>query len=173
MCPAPVKTAAIPDDIRSCSRVIIETNAWLVGIPLNPLAMYWWGAFTEWCVAADAGVFADYADLGCLIVFRSRTTRFRWALHSATGEFRNSNNRRASWSGFLMRNPDVAAGLMKALAKLDPSDPLPLRPLVLGLSYLIELVRQRARGDPIATMHLEEMEGAAMRALDYVPELIR
>ena len=71
-----------------------------------------------------------------------------------------------------MRNPDVVAGLMKALAKLDPSDPLPLRPLVLGLSYLIELVRQRAREDPIATMHLEEMEGAAMRALDYVPELI-
>lgn len=102
----------IPEDVRAESRIVIESERWTVGMPLTPNAMFWWGAFTHWCVAADSALFADYVERGPLVIFRSRQTSFRWALHPVTGEFRNVNNRRASWSGFVMRNPDIAAGLL-------------------------------------------------------------
>lgn len=157
----------LPDDIREQSRIILHSRNWLVGIPQTPNAMFWWGAFTEWCVAADQGLFNDYNERGPLIVFRSRDTSFRWALHPTTKEFRNAGNRRVSWSGFLMRNPEVAASLLLALPNIRLREMPPMQPLVLGLSALVELVRHSAHDNPIAAMHLEEMEGAAMRALDY------
>lgn len=157
----------IPDDVRVESRIDMETGGWVVGMPLTPHAMYWWGAFTEWCAAADPGLFADYIERGPLIIFRSRQTSFRWALHSVTGEFRNSRNRRASWSGFVMRNPDIAANLLTALPNLAPNAPPPIPPLLHGLSALADLVRHHSRNNPIVVMHLEEVEGAVMRALDY------
>jgi hypothetical protein len=80
--------------------------------------MYWWGSFTNWCTASESSFFYDYTAKGPLIVFRSRTTSFRWLLHPATGEFRDYRNKRASWSGFLMRNTDVAGEMMQALATL-------------------------------------------------------
>ena len=107
----------IPGDIRPLSRVILESDYWHVGVPLSPHAMYWWGNFTDWCTASESSFFYDYAAKGPLIVFRSRPTSFRWLLHPATGEFRDYRNRRASWRGFLMRNGDVAGGLMLALAR--------------------------------------------------------
>lgn len=157
----------VPSDIREQSRIVLQSREWLVGIPLTPNAMFWWGAFTEWCVAVDRGLFNDYNERGPLIVFRSRITNSRWALHSATGEFRNSRNRLASWSGFLMRHPDIAASLLSVLPNIRPFEAPPMEPLVLGLSALVELVRLHAQDNPIVVMHLEEMEGAAMRALDY------
>lgn len=159
----------IPRDVLEQSHIVMENSGWHVGIPLTSHAMYWWGAFTKWCVAADSGMFLDYAERGALIVFRSRSTSFRWALHSVTGEFRNADNKRASWSGFLMRNPDIAAGLLSALAQINRPAPVPLKPLVQGLLFITELLRREAHGLPIVAMHLEEMEGAAMRALDYAP----
>jgi len=106
----------IPVDVRPESRVFIETEQWLVGTPLSPHAMYWWGNFTEWCTAAESGFFYDYASKGPLIVFRSRLTSFRWLLHPSTGEFRDYRNKRVSWRGFLMRNVDLAGDLMLAIA---------------------------------------------------------
>ena len=107
---------SIPADVRACSHVLVETDEWFIGSPKAPLAMYWWGAFTEWCTATDAGIFNDYAQRGPLIVFRSRTTSFRWMLQPSTGEFRDCRNRRASWRGFLMRHQAVAHDLLAALA---------------------------------------------------------
>jgi hypothetical protein len=106
----------IPPDVRPLSRVIVETDHWHVGMPLSPHAMYWWGSFTDWCTTSESTFFHDYVAKGPLIVFRSRTTSFRWLLHPATGEFRDYRNKRASWNGFLMRNRDIAGGLMLALA---------------------------------------------------------
>lgn len=159
----------IPPDVREGSRVLLETANWVVGIPDTMRAMYWWGAFTEWCVSSDEDMFEYFSEKGPLIVFRSRHDSFRWALHSCGGEFRNANNRRASWSGFLMRNPDIAVGLLIALAQFEPSDPPRLKPLVQGLAALAESVRLYSRSESIVAMHLEEMEGAAMRVLDYTP----
>jgi hypothetical protein len=107
----------IPDDVRPHSRVIVENGSWLIGVPLSPHAMYWWGSFTDWCTASDSTFFHDYIAKGPLIVFRSRLTSFRWLLHPATGEFRDYRNKRASWNGFLMRNRDVAAEMMLAVAR--------------------------------------------------------
>lgn len=157
----------IPPDVREGSRVLLETTNWVVGIPAAMHAMHWWGAFTEWCVALDHGMFNSYLAEGALIVFRSRKTSSRWALHTSTGEFRNDRNRRASWSGFLMRHPEIAGGLLHELARLNPPDPIPIKPLVEGLSALAELVRHHAYDKPMVAMHVGEMEGAAMRALDY------
>lgn len=106
----------IPEDVRPHSRVIVQTDRWLVGIPLSPRAMYWWGSFTKWCTASDGALFYDYVAKGNLVVFRSRVTTFRWLLHPATGEFRDYRNKRASWNGFLMRNPEIAAEMMLAMA---------------------------------------------------------
>ncbi|HET7575120.1 MAG TPA: hypothetical protein VFK19_00985 [Sphingomicrobium sp.] len=106
----------IPEDVKPHSRVILENDRWLVGVPLSPAAMYWWGNFTEWCTASDGAFFYDYAAKGSLIVFRSRLTSFRWLLHPATGEFRDYRNKRVSWNGFLMRNADVAGEMMLELA---------------------------------------------------------
>lgn len=108
----------IPEDVRPHSRVIIESDRWLVGIPLSALAMYWWGSFTDWCTASDGAMFNDYLAEGHLIVFRSRVTTFRWLLHPATGEFRDYRNKRASWNGFLMRNPEIAGEMMLAMASV-------------------------------------------------------
>ena len=106
----------IPRDIRPISQVIVESDGWHIGVPLSPHAMHWWGSFTDWCTAFDSSFFHDYSSKGPLIVFRSRVTSFRWLLHPATGEFRDCNNKRVSWRGFLMRNPDVAGDVMLALA---------------------------------------------------------
>jgi hypothetical protein len=105
----------IPRDVRAVSKVIVESDRWHIGMPLAPLAMYWWGCFTDWCTASDSSIFHDYVVQGPLIVFRARTSSFRWMLHPATGEFRDHRNKRVSWAGFLMRNPDVAGDLMLAL----------------------------------------------------------
>lgn len=157
----------IPVDVRAESRVVMESWRWAVGIPQTAQAMFWWGAFTEWCVASDHGIFADYAERGPLIIFRSRQTSFRWALHPTTGEFRNANNRQSSWSGFITRNPDIAAGLLMALPALAPVEPPPIKTTLQGLAALAELMRHHARDNPIVVMHLEEVKGAVMRALDY------
>lgn len=106
----------IPVDVRPHSRVIVESNAWHIGVPLSPHAMYWWGSFTDWCTASESGFFYDYVAKGPLIVFRSRVSSFRWMLHPATGEFRDHRNKRASWVGFLTRNNGVAGELLVALA---------------------------------------------------------
>lgn len=113
----------VPADVRACSRIISKTDQWLIGSPLEPLAMFWWGAFTEWCTASDAGIFHDYAARGALVVFRSRTTSFRWMLQPATGEFRDCRNRRASWRGFLMRHPAIAENLLIAVAENVAAQP--------------------------------------------------
>lgn len=157
----------IPNDVRAESRIVIETKRWVAGVPRTMRAMSWWGAFTDWCVATDANLFTDYADHGPLVIFRSRETSFRWALHPTTGEFRNVRNKRASWSGFLMRNPDVAAGLLKALIELEPTRKVPIRPALEGLASLADFVRCHSAVDPIVVMHLEEVEGAIQRALVY------
>jgi hypothetical protein len=106
----------IPKEVRAESRVIVESDHWHVGVPLSPLAMYWWGSFTDWCTAWDSSFFHDYMAKGSMIVFRSRVTTFRWLLHPATGEFRDCCNKRVSWRGFIMRNSDVAGEMMLALA---------------------------------------------------------
>lgn len=106
----------VPADVKPDSRVLVETPTWLIGVPLSPRAMYWWGSFTGWCTANDSGFFYDYVSKGPLVVFRSRVTSFRWLLHPRTGEFRDCRNKRVSWNGFLMRNADVAGELMSALA---------------------------------------------------------
>lgn len=106
----------IPKDIRFLSRVIVESDRWHVGVPLSPRAMYWWGSFTDWCTAFDSSFFHAYMAKGPMIVFRSRVTSFRWLLHPVTGEFRDCNNKRVSWRGFLMRNADIAGDVMLALA---------------------------------------------------------
>jgi len=105
----------IPEDVRAHSRVVVETPRWLIGVPLSPYAMYWWGNFTDWCTASDSAFFHDYTAKGPLIVFRSRATSFRWMLHPTTGEFRDYRNKRVSWSGFLMRNGDIAGEMLLAL----------------------------------------------------------
>lgn len=114
-----IALAGIPDGIRAESHIAIENDRWLVGAPLTARAMYWWGAFTDWCVAIDHGFFVDYLARGPLIIFIAHHTGSRWALHPTTGEFRNANNRRASWTGFIMRHPDIAAGLLAALPNLS------------------------------------------------------
>jgi hypothetical protein len=122
----------IPDDVRAGSRVILESDFWAVGLPLTYRAMHWWGAFSDWCVAADHGLFVDYIERGPLIVFLSHQTDARWALHPTTGEFRNAKNRRVSWAGFIMRHPDIAAGLLAALP--NPASPAPPPPPVVPLT---------------------------------------
>lgn len=106
---------AVPDDVLPYSRVLVQSDDWLVGIPLSPHAMFWWGAFTEWCTAHDSALFNEYNQRGALIVFRSMTSAFKWMLHAATGEFRNCDNRVVSWRGFLMRHPELTAQLMESL----------------------------------------------------------
>lgn len=108
----------IPDDVRPHTAVIAETDEWLIGAPLSPYAMFWWGAFTDWCTALDAGMFNDYTAKGVLIVFKDRTTSYRWMLQPSTGEFRDRDNKRASWRGFLMRHPELAGALLERLASL-------------------------------------------------------
>jgi len=109
---------AIPEDILAQSRVILQSDEWLVGIPLTPAAMYWWGAWTEWCTAWDASFFHSYNESGPLIVFRSRSTSFKWMLHVPRGEFRNCDNRVVSWRGFLMRDAKLSAQLLTGIAAL-------------------------------------------------------
>lgn len=109
---------SVPVDIRPQSRMLLETEAWLVGVPLTRWAMMWWGGFTEWCTARSDGAFEQYHRQGDLIVFRSRVSWHRWMLHPATAEFRDRDNKRRSWRGFLMKNGDIAAGLMMALAQV-------------------------------------------------------
>ena len=113
----------IPDEVRTESRIPLENERWLVGMPLSPRSMFWWGAFTDWCVVADHGLFVDYIERGPLIIFLERQSDARWALHPTTSEFRNANNRRASWAGFTMRYPEIAAGLLAALPNLAPPAP--------------------------------------------------
>lgn len=107
----------VPRDVLPHSRVLIETDRWLVGIPLTPHAMYWWGAWSEWCVARERCYFDDYVAKGPLIVIRCRHSSFRWLLHAATEEFRGVRNKRASWRGFLMRNPELSGAIMLRLAE--------------------------------------------------------
>ena len=116
---------SIPPDVRAHSHVFAEGEEWLVGAPLTPNAMYWWGAFTEWCTAYDTGLFYEYALKGTLVVFRSRTTSFRWLLHPVTGEFRDYRNKVASWRGFLMRYPTAANDLLGGLAQTVGELPRP------------------------------------------------
>ncbi|WP_198157207.1 hypothetical protein [Erythrobacter dokdonensis] len=115
----------IPDEVRTESRIPMENERWLVGLPLSPRSMFWWGAFTDWCVAADHGLFADYIERGPLIIFLERQSDARWALHPKTCEFRNAKNRRASWAGFIMRHPEIAAGLLAVLPNLVQPAPPP------------------------------------------------
>lgn len=105
----------IPDDVRYRSRVLIEAESRLVGIPLDMYAMWGSGAFADWCVADDRGMFKDYYEQGAMIVFRSRQTSLKWLLHPVTGQFCDTRNRPSSWRGFLMRNPEIAGGILSVL----------------------------------------------------------
>ena len=106
--------APVPVDIRPESLVLLETDEWLVGVPLTPWAAAWWGSFTQWCTAIDDGAFWSSHRQGPLIVFRHRVSSYRWQLHPVTGEFRDCRNRRASWRGFVGREPVLVAALASA-----------------------------------------------------------
>lgn len=160
---------SIPSDVRSHSRVLMETKAWLVGVPLNMHAMGWWGAFSEWCVALERVHFDHYMGEGPLVIFRSRTTHLRWALHPTTGEFRDIRNRRASWRGFVMRNPDIVGALMRTLATVDRPDPSTVRTLLAGLAAATELAKLVSSDLPNARLKLNEVEGTILDALDWLP----
>lgn len=108
----------VPEDVRPHSKLLWETDQWLVGVPLSIYAMCWWGSFTDWCVAREPSYFESYTQCGPVVVFRSRITSFRWALHASTSEFRDFQNKRVSWRGFLMRHPEVADDMMSAVGNL-------------------------------------------------------
>jgi len=105
----------IPPDLREQSVVLYETHDWIVGTPLTAQAAHWWGGRSAWCTASDVAAFEQYNRTAPLIVLVERVTHARWQLHAATGEFRDSRNRRASWRGFVARHAGVASGLMMAL----------------------------------------------------------
>ena len=96
---------SLPHAIRQRSIVLLESRAWLIGAPMTPWAAAWWGTFTNWCTATDDGAFNAYRERGPLIVFHYRVGACRWQLHAATGEFRNIDNKMASWRGFLGKYP--------------------------------------------------------------------
>lgn len=105
----------VPDDVRPQSRMLVETDEWLVGIPLTWRAMAWWGASSEWCTVSDEAAFELYTRQGPLVVFHNRGGEGCWMLHPATGEFRDRWNKRAGWRGFVMRNPTVTGAILSAL----------------------------------------------------------
>jgi hypothetical protein len=107
----------VPPDVAPHSIVLWNTPDWLVGVPLTWWASAWWGSFTEWCTAWDEAAFEVYARQGPLLVFRQRRTSWRWQLHTATGEFRDRANRRASWRAFLTRHPEVVGACWAAAAR--------------------------------------------------------
>lgn len=107
----------VPDVIAQQSIMLHSCRSWLVGVPMTPEAAGWWGFFTDWCTARDVSAFSIYHRQGPLIVFQHRSASWRWQLHPATGEFRDMQNRGASWKGFLGRHPEVAAALAKAFVR--------------------------------------------------------
>lgn len=111
-----MQSEAIPVDVLRQSRMLAQSQVWLIGVPQTADAMFWWGAFTSWCTAYDTQIFEAYSQRGDLIVFRDLVCGGRWMLHSENGEFRDRDNRLASWRGFLMRNPDLS-GLFLANLK--------------------------------------------------------
>lgn len=113
----------VPRDVRPASIVLLESRFWLVGVPLTPAAAAWWGSWTDWCTAIDDSAFHIYHRQGPLIVFRQRVASWRWQLHPATGEFRDLQNRKASWQGFLGRYPELCGALVAGVGGFGGSAP--------------------------------------------------
>lgn len=107
----------VPDDVRSQSLVLLETERWLVGVPLTPSAASWWGAWTDWCTGTDATAFLFYHRQGPLVVFQRREASWRWQLHPPTGEFRDMRNRPASFRDFLAASPELVTALVRCFAR--------------------------------------------------------
>lgn len=107
----------VPANVRSQTLMLLEAADWQVGVPLTFWASAWWGMGTEWCTATDAPSFDIYHRRGPLIVFRACASGERWQLHPSTGEFRDAQNRKKSWRGFVGRNPDVLQALAGAFVR--------------------------------------------------------
>lgn len=111
----------IPPGLELKSAILVDDDDWQVGVPWTLCASAWWSRQTEWCTRHDISAFEHYDRLGQLIVIRKLGHGLAvdqcWQLHPGTGEFRDRNNRRASWRGFLQRHPDLAGKLMAAFAK--------------------------------------------------------
>lgn len=115
-----ISRSEIPPGLESTSIILVDDADWQVGVPLTIWSSVWWGRQTDWCTRQDLASFEYYLRQGHLIVFRKTGPNFgqsqSWQLHPATGEFRDKNNRRASWRGFLQRHPELAGKLMAAFA---------------------------------------------------------
>lgn len=111
----------ISPSMRRSTYVLVESDDWEVAIPCTRLAAREWGQGTDWCTGYDEAAFAQYMRDGALMIFRQVRTGRLWQLHPASGEFRDARNRRASWRGFVQREPKLLAMLMAALAALDPT----------------------------------------------------
>lgn len=111
----------IPPGLELSSIVLVDDSDWQIGVPLTIWSSAWWGRQAEWCTRHDPASFEQYIRQGQLIVFRKAGPILgesqSWQLHPATGEFRDQNNRRTSWRGFLQRHPELAGRLMAAFAQ--------------------------------------------------------
>ncbi|WP_416908731.1 MAG: hypothetical protein ACMVO5_03720 [Polymorphobacter sp.] len=101
----------IPETVRRESLVLLDSDEWLIGAPLTFWASMCWGRGTDWCTACDLTAFEIYHRQGPLLVFRQRYEGGCWQLHPATREFRNGQNRLASWRGFLGHYPVICGAL--------------------------------------------------------------
>lgn len=106
----------MPADVRDQSLLLLDKGDWLIGVPFTPFAAWWWGRQTNWCTAEEPGLFLEYHAKGPLVIFCLRSQDLCWQLHPATGEFRNADNRTASWRGFLSRHPAVVEAIVNLLA---------------------------------------------------------
>lgn len=114
----------IPPGLERTSRILIDDDGWQVGVPFSIQASDWWARQTAWCTRNDVSAFEHYDRQCGLIVFRKlgegSDADLCWQLHAASGEFRDGNNRRVSWRGFLQRHPALAGKLLQAIATRLP-----------------------------------------------------
>lgn len=111
----------IPDDVRPQSVVLLESDRWLIGVPLTRHANDWWGSLAAWCTSLAPDTYSSYMARGPLLIFWQRESSWKWQLHPASGEFRDLNNKPLKWRAFLAEHPDVmAAFLWRERMKLGP-----------------------------------------------------
>jgi hypothetical protein len=117
------RQTAIPHWVRDTSLILVEDASWWVALPRTADSARWWGTDTNWCTAEDFSAFEVYERQGPLIIFRKSPliglSTKAWQLHAVTGEFRDNQNRRASWKGFLSRHPEMAGKLINGIASLQ------------------------------------------------------